>query len=81
MTDPIIPESYPNKKDPMALDFVSFDHFHACIASRENRCNVIDWCRLGMQDSIVSRRGCKHGVGGVEETELKEVWVCDLCFS
>ena len=27
-----------------------------------------------MQDSIVSRRGCKHGVegGGVEEIELKE---------
>jgi hypothetical protein len=30
-----------------------------------------------MQDSIVSRRGCKHGVGGsgVEETELKEAFV------
>jgi hypothetical protein len=32
-----------------------------------------------MQDSIVSRRGCKHGVygGGVEEIELIEA-VCDL---
>jgi hypothetical protein len=34
-----------------------------------------------MQDSIVSRRGGKHGGGGVEETELKEVGLCVLCFS